>query len=1047
VIISLPSAHADIAVLTVDSISATQGVTNPANAFGTFNGTVATTGQYQGTGDTVTMTMQNFAVTGVLEAINFTIRMSAAGTWNDDSISIQYSNDSGTTWFNVPGAGGLQPPNTLTYYGNYTLIATTTSLNNTQIRLLYTRSGARDGITSSIDGIEMYVRYTPPDTAAPTVNLTWPPNSSWVTSASVAFNFTPIDNRGFLNCSLYIGGLFTSINQTPVINATNNTISAGGIADGNHLWNVSCMDTSNNTGTSGYSYTLRVDTTPPTVNLTWPANNSISDRTLNSFNFSVNDIAQVSACILVVDNVQKDSIASPQKGINLTLTASLTIGNHDWYVNCTDENGWIGQSETRNISVQITTPTIVPNATSYIQGENVSYSGSNWQDGAVVDIDMILPNGSVYTETALTNSSGNINATQSIGYGYPIGTYYVFAYQVNDTSLNDTAEFNVVARLVNITTDTDPYAQGEIVIITGLGFSPSTTVNLTISYLGGDNSTVIGADAEGMFTHPYSLSLSQPLGVHNITAVDRNFSNLNASTNFTVTERIARVRTNKTTYTNESVGIEGDYFAGFSTILFQIYNTITSRIGLSFPTSLSSDAAGSFNYTWHVNNTCSGNYTVLAQAEDDGTANSTFIIYHGLSQNLVRVPSTASGTPNSPTLSVVNQSDNTLHTIGLTTTTILSGYIEFGFTPNIPKNATFTDVTFTVEHRRTGVRADSYAIRVFNGTGYETATAPGCSGVPPDAETNQTCTITSIVKNSSMANDLLIRVNYTRTSQGGAGDIEIDFGRVNYSWIGDPIGCFEFGDTALPPYVSGVKVGPSTVVLNAGTTKTVLCNFTVTDGNGAADITGANITVFTSPSTSGSPLSNITKYHNSSCVGVDSGVNKKDYSCSVELLYYAVNGTWTCEATGISIDGISIASTTFNVDPLYALNVDSPLLDFGDLQTELPSSNITENITNYGNQEIDVTVFGYGSVPGDGLSFSCPSSSIPVGLTKFSWNTTAVYDEKINLTSSPIWTGISIMPQTNPLINRNSTYWQTYIPETSDTGQCTGTLVFEATAN
>lgn len=1038
-VLLLPAlAMADVVTITADSITATRGVTNPSNAYGTYDGTTAVTGLYTSTGDLVTMTLSNPSFTGTLINVSYGIRMNTSGTWANDNIDIQYTND-GATWLN---SQTVQPPAGLTTYGTFNVTSTYTTLtqlNNAQIRLRYTRSAGADNIASGIDGVEMYITYAPP----PAVTLTWPDNDTWRTSSSVGFNYTPSSLISFTNCSLFINGTRNATNQTPVASNVNNTISTT-LPDGAYLWNVTCTDTSGYNGTASIARTVKIDTLPPNVSLVSPPDDHISSSNLNTFTFNVTDAASIASCSLYVDDTLKDSVSNPAKSTNHNLNATLSIGDHPWYVNCTDGNGWTGQSAVRNISIQITTPTVITNQSEYYQGETAKYSGSNWDSGATLLINTTLPNGTVIQDNESVDGAGTFQMDFPIGYGYPNGTYSITAVQSNDSSKNATTTYVVLKRPVSLTTDAASYMQGEMVTITGLNFSPNTTVNLSILYFGGSNITTVSANSTGGFTHNHQLAADESLSQHNVTAVDLNFSNLNASTNFNVTVRTARVVVNKTSYTaNETVGINGTYFSGLATIIFQIYNTVTGRIGRGFPTTLSADSDGSFNTSWYVNNTCSGNYTVLAQAEGDGEANTTFLISNSIASTYTRIPDAVAGSPNTPTLSQVNASDGTLYTMGLSGATP-SGYVEFSFRPSMPVNATFSAVNVTIEHRRTTTRPDSFQFSWLNGTSWVALPGAGCSGVPPDTETNQTCDITPIVTNSSIANNLTIRVNYTR-SGGGGGDMEIDYGYARYGWTGDPYGCFNFGDVAATPVVTGMTVAPSTVILNAGTTKRVECNFTVTDGDGSSQITGANATFFTSPSTWSSPLSNVSKYQNASCNQTESGMNTKKYSCGVDLLYYAANGTWYCNATGVSSDGSGSSIKSFTVDPLYALSVSQPTLSFGQLAGGALSPDAAEDVINYGNQRINVTALSYGGGFADGNSFNCQTFNITASALRAANRTGVVYSQKIPMDSSFKQLNMTIQSQTGPVMQQNTSYWQVLVPDGPYANeQCNGTLIFQA---
>jgi hypothetical protein len=238
------------------------------------------------------------------------------------------------------------------------------------------------------------------------------------------------------------------------------------------------------------------------------------------------------------------------------------------------------------------------------------------------------------------------------------------------------------------------------------------------------------------------------------------------------------------------------------------------------------------------------------------------------------------------------------------------------------------------------------------------------------------------------------------------------------------------------------------VVLNAGTRKTVECNVSVIDTNGTDYILGTNMTFYTPPSTGSSAETNVSKYSNTSCSVTGTGVDVKNYTCTVQLLYYTANGTWICNATSITTTTTANNATNFTVDPLYAINVTSTDIVFGDLGAGQISPNVSINTTNVGNQRINVSIYGYGRVAGDNVGFTCPVTNVSIEYIRFSTLIAAAYDQKTNLSSGPQWLNYSTPAQSGPaIIMQNASYWQASIPlGFPPQGLCNGTVVFQAEA-
>jgi|GEM_PF-6749140 len=238
------------------------------------------------------------------------------------------------------------------------------------------------------------------------------------------------------------------------------------------------------------------------------------------------------------------------------------------------------------------------------------------------------------------------------------------------------------------------------------------------------------------------------------------------------------------------------------------------------------------------------------------------------------------------------------------------------------------------------------------------------------------------------------------------------------------------------------------IVLNAGTTKIVDCNFTIDDPDGVEYILYSNATLYHESSLSTDPIDNQSIYRNTTCSYTGSIGESHSFSCSFALQYFALNGTWTCLASVQDIyhhQGINMTNST--VDPLYAVNINTSTLDFGDLEINEISQNVSVDMINYGNQRINISVYGYGEQLGDGLAFICPSRNISVEYIRFAQNRTATYTQKRNLSSYPIDMNTFLLARkdNNETYAINQSYWQFNVPiNHTYSGVCNGTIVFQA---
>ncbi len=265
-----------------------------------------------------------------------------------------------------------------------------------------------------------------------------------------------------------------------------------------------------------------------------------------------------------------------------------------------------------------------------------------------------------------------------------------------------------------------------------------------------------------------------------------------------------------------------------------------------------------------------------------------------------------------------------------------------------------------------------------------------------------------------------------------------------------------------PPKITSIFIDEAiagvNVTLLAGRTRFVYCNFSVLDWDGFGDINSTNATLWHSSTTIGVVDDNNDHYFNSSCVQVGtSGLYTANYQCGFDVEYYANNGTWYCNATVVDHYYFSEPNENYtdtgqnstNIDPLYALNLSSTLIDYGEVAVEAYSLEQIINVTNFGNMDVNVSVRGYGVTENDGLAMNCSlNGNISVSNERYAvsaglgWaSMTALSGSNVNLN------GLQINQQTlDGTQEINSTYWQLYIDPTNvPAGICNGSVVFSAT--
>ena len=242
------------------------------------------------------------------------------------------------------------------------------------------------------------------------------------------------------------------------------------------------------------------------------------------------------------------------------------------------------------------------------------------------------------------------------------------------------------------------------------------------------------------------------------------------------------------------------------------------------------------------------------------------------------------------------------------------------------------------------------------------------------------------------------------------------------------------------------------ITLTAGGTYRVDCLVEIRDFNGGGAISNVNGTFYYYLNDTFDSDDNNTHYTNNSCSqdGAASGyfVN---WTCSFDVWYYALNGTW--EANITVNDSYNLTANDYSnstISPLYALNVTSPI-DFGNLPVgDTSSTSVQANVTNFGNMDINVSVFGFGgndSVSGAGLSMICAQRNISLPNERYDLSSATLYNAMTRITGAAVTIpGIMVTKQTQAgVYSVNSTYWRLHVNVTTNPfGICNGTVVFAA---
>jgi hypothetical protein len=287
--------------------------------------------------------------------------------------------------------------------------------------------------------------------------------------------------------------------------------------------------------------------------------------------------------------------------------------------------------------------------------------------------------------------------------------------------------------------------------------------------------------------------------------------------------------------------------------------------------------------------------------------------------------------------------------------------------------------------------------------------------------------------------------------------------------------------TNTEPFIYRLEVTPNPVILSPGGITNVTCTAYVRDWNGWQDFNNGthNATLYDSHNNWNSADDKNYHYSNTSCgdclaIPGDADGTNATCNCTFQMYYFANDTTWYCNFSISDKGGVywfnntrkrkSLSSnnvSNFTIDPLIAINVPSEV-DYGELAVTENSSMIQANLTNYGNLHINLSVDGWGGdneTLGQNLSMICRRATDGLNLAnisieheKYSVNANTLYNNMINLTSSPAaaiqnFTLYQRVDENTPTFgyDKNATYWRIYIPP-GTTGFCNGTIRFTAQA-
>lgn len=188
------------------------------------------------------------------------------------------------------------------------------------------------------NSLKLYVK----EKVAPTQTITYPTSSALITNNKPAITWEVKDNDSGINpnsigITINSGTKITSgITKTPITGGYRCSYTpASPLNEGSNVIKVDCADNDGNAATQ-VSVTFKVDTVPPTLNITSPAQGLITNESTVTVKGTTNDAT--SSPVLVVIKVNDGEDISVTVGSNGSFTKNVTLveGNNTIKIIATD---------------------------------------------------------------------------------------------------------------------------------------------------------------------------------------------------------------------------------------------------------------------------------------------------------------------------------------------------------------------------------------------------------------------------------------------------------------------------------------------------------------------------------------------------------------------------------------------------------------------------------------------------------------------------------------------------------------------------------------
>lgn len=280
------------------------------------------------------------------------VRARVNGTWH----TLTYNNSTGKYEATITAPGATSYHQSGGYY-NVEVEATNTAGT----------SATADG--STLAGLRLVVK----EKVAPVITILSPSSGAYVTNNQQPVVFTVTDEAGGSGVNLdtltvKLDGTAVAagtLAHTEITNGYSVTYTpAAAMSDGNHTVTVDCSDHDGNAAASK-STTFKVDTVPPTLNITAPTEGLITNTASLTVKGVTNDATSSPVTIAITLNGVDQGAVTVDTNGNFTKTLTLANGVNAIVITATDAAGKVSgvtRSVTLDTSVpKITSAAITPN--------------------------------------------------------------------------------------------------------------------------------------------------------------------------------------------------------------------------------------------------------------------------------------------------------------------------------------------------------------------------------------------------------------------------------------------------------------------------------------------------------------------------------------------------------------------------------------------------------------------------------------------------------------------------------------------------------------